>query len=424
MAAALSQLDGVDQAVVIAREDRPGDKRLVGYVVGSVDAGLARAALAQALPAYMVPAAVVVVDSLPLTVNGKLDIRALPAPQYGATGSYRAPASPVEEVLAGIYAQVLGLDRVAVDQSFFDLGGNSILAMRVSSAIEKFLGVDLPVRLMFEAPTVESLSRQVESPYSSVELAPVELLKQGAGTPLFCLPPGGGLSWIYRNLGAYLDCPIIGIQQVPSDQEVEPGSVGDMARRYVDMIQAHHPDGPYNLLGWSMGGVVAHEIAVELRRRGCEVGRLIVLDAAGEVDSADSVAEPASESDVLELILVAAGIDIAEHPRPLTYQQAEALLNQRTPVEFSLPPRRIVEVMLDNMNANQSMRLKHVPDVFDGDMIVFSAKRDSGGRSLADSWRHYVAGDITEYPIDCTHEAMLNIESLQLFAERIAIYLR
>ncbi|ACC38570.1 non-ribosomal peptide synthetase [Mycobacterium marinum M] len=424
VAAALSQLDGVDQAVVIAREDRPGDKRLVGYLVGSVDAGQARAALAQALPAYMVPAAVVVVDSLPLTVNGKLDIRALPAPQYGATGSYRAPASPVEEVLAGIYAQVLGLDRVAVDQSFFDLGGNSILAMRVSSAIEKFLGVDLPVRLMFEAPTVESLSRQVESPYSSVELAPVELLKQGAGTPLFCLPPGGGLSWIYRNLGAYLDCPIIGIQQVPSDQEVEPGSVGDMARRYVDMIQAHHPDGPYNLLGWSMGGVVAHEIAVELRRRGCEVGRLIVLDAAGEVDSADSVAEPASESDVLELILVAAGIDIAEHPRPLTYHEAEALLNQRTPVEFSLPPRRIVEIMLDNMNANQSMRLKHVPDVFDGDMIVFSAKRDSGGRSLADSWRQYVAGDITEYPIDCTHEAMLNIESLQLFADRIAIYLR
>ncbi|MDC9019079.1 AMP-binding enzyme, partial [Mycobacterium marinum] len=117
VAAALSQLDGVDQAVVIAREDRPGDKRLVGYLVGSVDAGQARAALAQALPAYMVPAAVVVVDSLPLTVNGKLDIRALPAPHYGATGSYRAPASPVEEVLAGIYAQVLGLDRVAVDQS-------------------------------------------------------------------------------------------------------------------------------------------------------------------------------------------------------------------------------------------------------------------------------------------------------------------
>lgn len=295
--------------------------------------------------------------------------------------------------------------------------------MRVASAIEKFLGVDLPVRLMFEAPTVESLSRQLESPYSSVELAPVELLKQGAGTPLFCLPPGGGRSWIYRNLGAYLDCPIIGIQQVPSDQEVEPRSVGDMARRYVDMIQANHPDGPYNLLGWSMGGVVAHEIAVELRRRGCEVGRLIVLDAAGEVDSADSVAEPASESDVLELILVAAGIDIAEHPRPLTYQQAEALLNQRTPIEFSLPPRRIVEIMLDNMNANQSMRLKHVPDVFDGDMIVFSAKRGSGGRSLADSWRPYVSGDITEYPVDCTHASMLDIQSLQLFGERIAIYL-
>ncbi|WP_261876607.1 condensation domain-containing protein, partial [Mycobacterium marinum] len=157
VAAALSQLDGVDQAVVIAREDRPGDKRLVGYVVGSVDAGQARAALAQALPAYMVPAAVVVVDSLPLTVNGKLDIRALPAPHYGATGSYRAPASPVEEVLAGIYAQVLGLDRVAVDQSFFDLGGDSILAIQVV-ARARAAGVVCRPRDVFTEQTVAGLA--------------------------------------------------------------------------------------------------------------------------------------------------------------------------------------------------------------------------------------------------------------------------
>ncbi|WP_258036822.1 condensation domain-containing protein, partial [Mycobacterium marinum] len=103
-------------------------------------------------------AAVVVVDSLPLTVNGKLDIRALPAPQYGATGSYRAPASPVEEVLAGIYAQVLGLDRVAVDQSFFDLGGDSLSAMRVVAAINKSLDGDLSVRALFDAPTVGELA--------------------------------------------------------------------------------------------------------------------------------------------------------------------------------------------------------------------------------------------------------------------------
>ena len=138
--AALAGLDGVEQAVVIAREDRPGDKRLVGYVTGTADPATARAALADRLPPYMVPAAIVVLPALPLTVNGKLDKRALPAPEYSDAGGYRAPASAVEEIVAGIYAQVLGLERVGVDESFFDLGGDSLLAMRVIAAINKSFG--------------------------------------------------------------------------------------------------------------------------------------------------------------------------------------------------------------------------------------------------------------------------------------------
>ena len=129
--AALAGLDGVDQAAVIAREDRPGDKRLVGYVTGPADPATVRATLAERLPTYMVPAAVVVLEALPLTVNGKLDTRALPAPEYQDADHYRAPADAVEEILAGIYAQVLGVERVGVDDSFFDLGGDSISSMQV-----------------------------------------------------------------------------------------------------------------------------------------------------------------------------------------------------------------------------------------------------------------------------------------------------
>ncbi|WP_156669508.1 phosphopantetheine-binding protein, partial [Mycobacterium sp. E3339] len=122
---ALGALDGVEQAVVIAREDRPGDKRLVGYITGTADPVAVRAGLAQRLPGFMVPTAIVGLAALPLTANGKLNTRALPAPEYSA-GLYRAPHTPTEDLLAGIYADVLGLERVSTDDSFFELGGDSI----------------------------------------------------------------------------------------------------------------------------------------------------------------------------------------------------------------------------------------------------------------------------------------------------------
>ena len=157
-------MDGVKQAVVIAREDRPGDKRLVGYITESHrdgDPAEIRAALAERLPAYMVPAAVVVMAALPMTVNGKLDTRALPAPEYRDADRYRAPADAVEEILAGIYAQVLGLERVGVDDSFFDLGGDSVSAMRLVAAINTGLDAELAVRTVFDAPTVAQLAPRI-----------------------------------------------------------------------------------------------------------------------------------------------------------------------------------------------------------------------------------------------------------------------
>ncbi|OJZ75780.1 non-ribosomal peptide synthetase, partial [Mycobacterium paraffinicum] len=156
--AALAALDGVDQAAVITREDQPGAPRLVGYVTGTVDTAGARAALAERLPSYMVPAAVIVMDALPLTINGKLDKRALPAPEYFDANRFRAPVTAMEEVLAGAFAEVLGLDRVGVDESFFDLGGDSLSAMRLVTAINKSLKAGLSLRALFDAPTVALLA--------------------------------------------------------------------------------------------------------------------------------------------------------------------------------------------------------------------------------------------------------------------------
>ncbi|WP_156657991.1 phosphopantetheine-binding protein, partial [Mycobacterium kyorinense] len=179
---ALAGLGGVEQAAVIAREDQPGIKHLVGYITGTADPVDLRTALADRLPPYMVPAAVMVLEALPLTVNGKLDTRALPAPDYQDVERYRAPASPTEEILAGIYAQILGLERVGVDDSFFDLGGDSLTAMRLIAAINTHLQAGLSVRTVFEAPTVAQLAPRIGEATS--QLPPLEPMPRPQHVPL------------------------------------------------------------------------------------------------------------------------------------------------------------------------------------------------------------------------------------------------
>ncbi|HEY0227571.1 MAG TPA: amino acid adenylation domain-containing protein, partial [Mycobacterium sp.] len=165
---ALADLDGVVEAAVIAREDRPGEQRLVGYITGTADPAEVRAQLSRTLPTYMVPAAVVVLDALPLTVNGKLDRRALPAPEYTG-GEYRAPTTATEAILADLYAQILGVERVGVDDSFFDLGGDSLSAMRLIAAINKALDVHATVRALFDAPTISQLVPRLDADGGGLE---------------------------------------------------------------------------------------------------------------------------------------------------------------------------------------------------------------------------------------------------------------
>ncbi|WP_120309068.1 non-ribosomal peptide synthetase, partial [Mycolicibacterium celeriflavum] len=217
---ALAALDGVEQAVVIAREDRPGDKRLVAYITGTADPAGLRAALAEQLPGYMVPAAVVAIDALPLTVNGKLDIRALPAPDYHETDHHRAPVSAVEEILTGIYAHVLGVDRVGVDDSFFDLGGDSLSAMRLVAAINKSLDSSLAVRTVFDAPTVAQLAPRIGG--GTCGLDPLVALERPSVVPLsfaqtrlWLIDQLQGASPVYNmaaamRLGGHLDVDALG----------------------------------------------------------------------------------------------------------------------------------------------------------------------------------------------------------------------
>jgi acyl carrier protein len=242
--AALAGLDGVDQAVVIAREDHPGDKRLVGYITGTADPAESRAALAERLPAYMVPAAVVVLAALPLTVNGKLDVRALPAPGRASGVAYRGPRDQRETVLAGLFAEVLGLNQVGIDDSFFDLGGHSVSATQLVARARAELGLEVPLRVVLEAPTVAGLSewlshdRECESVDPFGVVLPLRL--SGSKPPLWCVHPGGGVSWSYWGLIGHLqDRPIYGLQARGLDGTTSLAtSVPAMVNDYLEQVLA------------------------------------------------------------------------------------------------------------------------------------------------------------------------------------------
>lgn len=387
--------------------------------------GAVRQWLTSRLPDYMVPAQILVLDEFPLTSSGKINRKALPAPVF-ATTTFRPPQTDTEKVVADVYAKVLGLDQVGVEESFFDLGGDSLLAMPVIDGINKAFGTQLAVRTIFDAPSVRSISQQLGRAGSAVQVVPVEVFKRDAGVPLCCIHDGLGLSWSYRTLGKYLDCPIIGINQISRDGDAPPGSIREMAASYADRLQALYPDGPYKLLGWSLGGVVAHELAIELRGRGCDVQRLVVLDSTFSGNRIVAASEATGESQILEHILRINHVELPDQSGPITYRQAAELIHQQPSMaEHSLVPTELLEFMTRSLTTNQSCLQHHAPRVFDGDMVIFSATRnedDSHSSELA-RWRQYVTGDITTHSVDCTHHEMMTPESLDRYVERLKISL-
>ncbi|WP_237540050.1 alpha/beta fold hydrolase [Streptomyces sp. SID8358] len=283
--AALAAHTGIAQAAAIVRDEQ----QLVGYIVPTEDTTpdptQIRDALSQSLPDYMVPSAIVILDHLPLTSNGKLDHKALPAPDFTTAIGNRAPRTPREELLCDLFAEVLGLPRVGIDDNFFELGGHSLLATRLISRIQATFGVKHTIRTLFEAPTVAGLAERLNSDDVGEALETVLPLRpEGSRSPLFCVHPAGGLSWCYSGLmsGLHTEYPIYGLQaRGISGDEPRPTSLTEMAADYVETLRSIQPHGPYQLLGWSYGGTVAFAMAVHLRLLGEEVG--LLSTQAGQV---------------------------------------------------------------------------------------------------------------------------------------------
>jgi amino acid adenylation domain-containing protein len=286
--AAINEHPSVEQAIVLAREDEPGAKRLVGYIVGrqQVTSQQIREYLQARLPDYMLPGAVVRLEKMPLTPNGKIDRRALPKPEMGKESrQYVGPRTAVEEILCGIWMQVLKAGRISILDNFFALGGDSLRVMEAIS-LGKDAGLELTPRQFFESQTLIELAQHCQgssedsSESGKALLVPARI--NGSKAPLFFAhPAGGGVDFLW-TIAHHLepDQPIYGFRfKGLSLTEIYKPDLEEVAADYIDLMKSVQPRGPYLIGGMSLGVYIAFEMARQLQNRGEAVSLLAMFDA-------------------------------------------------------------------------------------------------------------------------------------------------
>ncbi|WP_289007986.1 amino acid adenylation domain-containing protein [uncultured Thermomonospora sp.] len=400
----------VANVAVIAREDRPGDKRLVGYVVPvagrRVDPAELRRHAAESLPEYMVPAAIVPLETLPTNANGKLDRRALPVPDYGELLGGRPPQGVREELLCSLFAEVLGVEKVGADVSFFDLGGDSIAAMRLATRARQ-AGLELSPRDVFTHQTVEALARAGDSTEQDAPSLEVLLPIRATGSrpPLFFVHPAGGLAWPYfqfqRHLGP--EQPIYGLQARVFTSGTLPESVNAMAADYLEQIRTVQPHGPYHLAGWSLGGLIAYEMACRLQADGEEVALLALIDSYHSQDL------NSEKREVLPELLEAAGIDAGmKADGTPDMDRIMQVIRERGDAFATLDEDDLLKLYRNYENGLRCAE-EYRPGRFRGDIVFFTATqgRPDGAPTARENWQPVTDGQIEDYPIDVEHHLLM-----------------
>ena len=403
---------GVAAAAVMVRADPAGNRRLVGYLApvegSTVDIAELREYATARLPAYMVPEAFILVQRLPLNPNGKLDRDALPVPDLSIAAGGRAPRSPQEEILAGLFAEVLDLPVVGIDDNFFGLGGHSLRATQLVNRVRAVLGQRLSIRTLFDAPTVALLGArlrngaEVDNPLE--EMLP--LRRNGQRPAVFCVHPAVGLAWCYAGLIKYLDpaYPIFGLQAYGLDDDVPlPATFEESAARCTELIRRTQPHGPYHLMGYSYGGVLVHAIAAQLEREDEAVGLVAI------VDTYPGQRLPLlTEQEILTEMLGWAGRDTTHLvDGPVRPDQVVDMLRTSGTSLASLEARHIAAIARVYGNHRALLR-DYTPPRYGGDVVVVVATLDKVDISpTPQTWAPYVAGRITARYLNRSHTDLM-----------------
>jgi thioesterase domain-containing protein/acyl carrier protein len=416
--AELCAMPGIAQAAVIPREDLPGDKRLVAYVVTSPGADAPgttamRDRLGQKLPHYMIPSAFVVLGALPLNPNGKLERKALPAPTV-TLGARTLLQTPQAELLCGIVAQLLRIDRVGLADNFFDLGGDSLLAVQLSTQIRTRLGRHMPVHSVFETPVLGDLAAQigVATDGTTAFGRILSLREQGTLPPLICLYPGTGLGWPYANLLSVLNSeqPVYVIQpDALGTNAALPQSFDELiGEAYDDLRAIAGPNGPCTLAGWSFGGVLAHCLGTQLQHEGRGIRGLWLFDSYPMPP--DAVPDYSNTDALWRDVALGAGLVLPDDASGLNAAMIQAIAAAQGHIFGGFPLLQIDN--LARLMANNTRLLPTAPlRRYAGNATLFTAAlategMDRTGVSLA-LWRPYFAQQIKTVSVHAEHHTMM-----------------
>lgn len=432
----LARHPAVAAAAVVAWPEA-GGMVLAAYLVPR-DASLPeldqlRAFLARRLPEPALPTSFTVLEALPLTPNGKLDRRALPAPDRGARGAFVEPATPLERKLADLWQRLLQVERVGLHDNFFELGGDSLTAAEMAAGFPVVFGVELPLGALFEAPTIASLAAFVErlaggsdDPLSEMLVlrAPPRLREVGKAQPrpLFCIHPMMGMSLGFANLLRHLDpaVPVYGLQSRGLRGDLRlPGSIEEVAADYLMQIRRIQPEGPYRLVGRSLGGLIGHAIAERLLAMGERVELLAMIDsylfAPGERS------RPREEAREVRAALSFLGLhQHAGENAPQTLKELASLLlhsyNARSiPLvqEIVRQHPQFIEHLFAVMRNNLELARQYTPRRVNLDMLFFHATESEGHLDgildhRPSAWRPFIGWRIEVHELACHHEAVLD----------------
>ena len=452
--AVLAQHPFVTENAVIVHEASK-NKRLVAYLVqnkGQVIENTAlRDFLKERLPDYMIPSSFVIIDTLPLTANGKIDRKALVGwVERSETHLFKvsektfvAPRTPDEELLAGLWASVLGVERVGVHDNFFDLGGHSLLAVSLLAQIEQEFGKHLPLAALFQGATIAELARLLNpSTDTTNQWAPlVAIQPNGSKRPFFCVPGAGGNVLYYHQLARHLgqDQPSYGLQAVGLDGETAPDTrVEDMAARYIQEIQTVQPQGPYLFGGHSFGGWVALEMSKQLQLKGQKIAKLLIFDTTVPHNQAIGIDWDETQwiTDVAQIIgrMLNQKLEISDAKLQQLETQAQfnylhKILEQNGWIISIKQLQALVKIFKANCQTNYvPQNISAIPiSLFKASEILTVTEAGIEMERLRESlkqqadwgWNQYASGSVDIHVVPGDHHTMMSQPHVQVLAEKL-----